>query len=53
LPAANLEYARSLSDRGIKPEAVKTATVDMTRANLKIGRTPPLTIEQVAKWAAL
>ena len=49
----NQDLARPLADRGVTADQIKTATVDMTRHNLKSGRMPPLTIEQVAKWAAL
>ena len=53
LPGPNQDYARVLAERGVKADQVKAATIEMTRANLKQGRTPPLTIEQVAQWAAL
>ena len=53
MPGQSEDYARSLADRGVDAEAVRAATVEMTRHNLKAGRTPPLTLEQVAKWAAL
>lgn len=53
LPGPSQEFARSLADRGVTAEKVKAASLEMTRANLKQGRTPPMTIEQVAQWAAL
>jgi hypothetical protein len=53
LVSANEDYARVLAQRGVQADKLKAATVEMTRANLKKGRTPPLTIEQVATWAAL
>ena len=53
LPGPSQEFARLLADRGVTAEKVKAASLEMTRANLKQGRTPPMTIEQVAQWAAL
>ena len=53
MPGQSEDYARSLAERGVDAEAVRAATVEMTRHNLKAGRTPPLTLEQVAIWAAL
>lgn len=53
LPGPNQDTARALANRGVKPEAVRLATIEMTRANLKTGRTPPMTLEQVAQWSAL
>lgn len=53
LPGPNQDFAREIAERGVTPDQVKIATVEMTRHNLKTGRTPPMTLEQVAKWAAL
>ena len=53
LAGPNQDLARPLANRGVTADQVKAATVAMTTTNLKAGRMPPLTIEQVAKWAAL
>ena len=53
LPGPSHDYAMELSSRGVTADQVRTATLEMTRANLRNGRTPPITIEQVARWAAL
>jgi len=50
---ANHPYAKILAARGVDSEAVREATIEMAKANLKAGRTPPITLEQVAKWAGL
>ena len=47
------EFARQLSGRGVTAEQVRSATVAMSKACLKQGRTPPLTLEQVATWSGL
>jgi len=53
LPTPSHNYATVLAERGVSADAVRKASLEMTKANLKSGRTPPITIEQVAKWAAL
>lgn len=50
---ANHHFARSLAAKGVSPEAVRQATIEMTKQNLAKGRTPPITLEQVAAWAGL
>jgi len=53
IPEANYEFAKRLADHGVTADQVKAATVEMSRSNLKSGRVPPITLEQVATWAAL
>lgn len=53
IAANNLDFATELSNRGVTAEQVRLATIEMTKRNLKSGRTPPLNLEQVASWAGL
>jgi len=53
LPGPSHDIGMILADRGVTADQVKAATLEMTRANLRNGRTPPITLEQVAQWAAL
>lgn len=47
------ETAKVLAMRGVTAEQVIEATSSMTKARLKRGQTPPMTLEQVAQWAGL
>jgi len=50
---SNHNFAKILADRGISAERIKAATIEMCKYNLMSGRTPPITLEQVAIWAGL
>ena len=47
------ETAKRLAVRGVTAEQVIEATASMTKARLRRGQTPPMTLEQVAQWAGL
>ena len=47
------DTAKVLAMRGVTAEQVIEATSSMTKARLKVGQTPPMTLEQVAQWAGL
>ena len=47
------QAAKVLWDQGVTPDQVRQYTLSMCREQLKRGRTPPMTLDQVAKWAAL
>ena len=53
LPEPSYKTAKVLSDQGVTIEQVRDSTAAMCREALQNGRTPPSTLDQVAKWAGL
>ena len=53
LPEPSYKTAKVLSDQGVTIDQVRDSTAAMCREALQNGRTPPSTLDQVAKWAGL
>jgi len=53
LPDPSYQSAKTLWDQGVTVDQVTEHTTAMCRECLAKGRTPPLTLDQVGKWAAL
>jgi len=53
LPEPSYQAAKLLHDQGVTVEQVRDHTAAFVREALAKGRTPPLTLDQVAKWAGL
>jgi hypothetical protein len=53
LPDPSYKSAKVLWDQGVRAEQVRDATAAFVREALAKGRTPPLTLDQVAKWSGL
>lgn len=53
LPDQSFKAAKVLWDQGVTVDQVREHTISMCVSGLKVGRTPPLTLDQVAKWAGL
>jgi len=53
LPEPSYQAAKALWNQGVTVDQVKDHTVAFVHQALKAGRTPPLTLDQVAKWAGL
>jgi hypothetical protein len=53
LPEPSFQAAKKLWDQGLTVNEVRDHTAAFVRDALKNGRTPPLTLDQVAKWAGL
>lgn len=53
LPEPSFQAAKKLWDQGLTVDQVRDHTAAFVRDALKNGRTPPLTLDQVAKWAGL
>lgn len=53
LPDPSFQSAKLLADQGVTVDEVRDHTAAFVREALKNGRTPPLTLDQVAKWAGL
>jgi hypothetical protein len=53
LPAPSFKTAKTLADQGVKVDEVRAATVTMSKDSLGRGAAPPITLDQVAKWAGL
>lgn len=53
LPEPSYQAAKTLWDQGVTVDQVKDHTIAFVHQALKAGRTPPLTLDQVAKWAGL
>jgi len=53
LPEPSYTAAKTLWDQGVTVNQVNDHTAAFVRQALKAGRTPPLTLDQVAKWAGL
>jgi hypothetical protein len=53
LAEPSYQTAAKLHALGVNVEDVRAATTEMVRDGLKTGRTPPITLDQVAKWAGL
>lgn len=49
----SLQTAQMLGSQGVTADEVRDAAIAMTRENLRRGASPPMTLEQVAKWAKL
>ena len=53
LPDPSFKAAKVLADQGVTVDQVREYTVSMTKDALRSGRTPPINLDQVAKWAGL
>lgn len=53
LPAPSYQAAKDLWNQGVTVDQVTEYTTAMCRDAIQKGRTPPLTLDQVGKWAAL
>jgi len=53
LPDQSFKAAKVLWDQGVTVDQVRESTVSMTKDALRSGRTPPMTLDQVAQWSAL
>jgi len=53
LPEPSYQAAKLLHNQGVKVDQVRDHTAAFVREALAKGRTPPLTLDQVAKWAGL
>ena len=53
LPDQSFKHAKVLYDQGVTVDQVRDATVSMTKDALRSGRTPPMNLDQVARWSAL
>lgn len=53
LPDPSFQAAKVLYDQGVTVDQVRDAATAATKNALQNGRTPPLTLDQVAKWAGL
>lgn len=53
LPEPSFISAKTLWDQGVTVDQVRDHTAAFVSQALKAGRTPPLTLDQVAKWAGL
>ena len=53
LPDSSLKTAETLAEQGVEPAAIRDYAIQMTLENIKVGRQPPLTLNQVATWAGL
>ena len=53
LADASFPAAKVLWDQGVTADQVRESTAAMCVDGLKSGRTPPLTLDQVAKWSGL
>lgn len=49
----SFQAAAKLHQQGVTTETVRESTIAMVKDGLRTGRTPPLTLDQVAKWAGL
>ncbi len=53
LPEPSFKASKVLWDQGVTVDQVRDHTAAFVSQALKAGRTPPLTLDQVAKWAGL
>jgi len=53
LAEPSYQSAKVLWDQGVTIEQVRDSAAAFVRESLSAGRTPPLTLDQVAKWAGL
>lgn len=53
LPKPSFSAAKTLYNQGLKVDEVAAATISMCVDQIKRGRTPPTTLDQVAVWAGL
>lgn len=53
LAEPSLKSAKVLWDQGVTVDEVRDHTIAFVQQALKSGRTPPLTLDQVAKWSGL
>lgn len=53
LPEPSFQAAKVLMSQGVTTDQVRDHTIAFVKEALRNGRTPPLTLDQVAKWAGL
>lgn len=49
----SFQAAAKLHALGVTPDVVRDSTLAMVKDGLRTGRTPPMTLDQVAKWSGL